>query len=498
MSANLQLCMASILQPVNTLQGRRILFLTCGGSYTLAVCEHDPKSRWSRDSLDEGALTSAQSGSLVSSSGPSRLLLAGGALTPGGSSGGPGGAADRAGLAAAANSGGMLGGASGVQRAGGTGGMTVSASLSSLASSVASGSRGEGGGAGGSGGGSMASGLARKSDRGRLESRYSDRGFPVHAGPHGHGGSNNNGSSRELQHVQQQHPQLAGTRSMGVLSRSFDRSLGGLGPSGGGAGGAHHGQHGLGPSYVSWAASPGEGSSSRSLLRMGHHSSKGFGQSPGAGNSLGVQDMSLQALASASKKQHHLPLPKSFKKLASRGRSDNRHATWADWQSQGQPPSSGNTRGPGASTPKEQWATSARTTSRQLSYSARSEPDLATVSASSSMTSAALSMTPSPSIHSMQEGRVAEGLGDVQGSSSEDFQRQLRWVDGVGGVCWWGCWARCMHTCSCRGTRPQSSGCEHLCVIFQVGWVFLQPAPWPAGRLSFQAINPDPFKSIAT
>lgn len=407
---------------MSAVAGRRILFLTCGGNYTLAVCEHDPRARWSRDSLDEG-LPTAPSGSLVISSGPSRLHLSGTTLTPGGSSGGPGAAIDRA-LAAAGNSGISNAGLSGAQRAAGTGGLTVSASLSSLASSVQSGR--EGGGGGGSGGGSGTSTLARKSDRGRLETRYSDRGFPVHAGSHGSSGSR-----------EQQTP--SSSKSLGMLTRSMDHSFGGI--SGGGLGLAH--QQGAG-NHVSWAVSPGDGngSSSRSLLRMGN-SSKALGGSFSSGPSMNagssglqLQDLSLQALAHASKRGHHLPLPKSFKKglKAAMGRSDsnssNRHAHWNDWQSQNQ--GMGVTRGPGmvtggSGTPKELWASapSGRTSSRQLSYSARSEPDLATVSTTSSMTSAAMSVTPSPSLHSMQEGRVFEGSGEMQ-AASDDFQRQLR------------------------------------------------------------------------
>jgi hypothetical protein len=229
------------------------------------------------------------------------------------------------------------------------------------------------------------------------------------------------------------------SKSLGMLTRSFDRSLGGLGISGGGAGSAQ--QQGAG-NHVSWA--PDSSSSSRSLLRMGN-SSKGFGGSFSSGPSMNAansgwqpQDMSLQALASVTKRSH-LPLPKSFKKLAmgrsgSHNSSSSRHAHWNDWQSQNNQGGASNTRGPGtatggAGTPKEMWTTSGRSSFRQLSYSARSEPeqDLATVSATSSMTSAALSMTPSPSVRSMQEGRVVvDGSGQVQVSVGEDFQRQLR------------------------------------------------------------------------
>jgi hypothetical protein len=41
------------------------------------------------------------------------------------------------------------------------------------------------------------------------------------------------------------------------------------------------------------------------------------------------------------------------------------------------------------------------------------------------MTSAALTMTPSPSIHSMQEGRAAEAMMEGQ-EGGGDIQRQLR------------------------------------------------------------------------
>jgi hypothetical protein len=409
------------MQIVSAVAGRRILFLTCGGTYTLAVCEHDPRARWSLDSFNEG-LAPAPSGSLISSSGPSRVHMAGSALTPGGSSGGPGAAIDRT-LSMVANSG--ISNAVGAQRAAGTGGLTVSASLSSLASSVQSGSRGEPGG--GSGGGSGATGLARKSDRGRLESRYSDRGVPAHSCGHGSSGS------REQS--------LMSSKSLGMLTRSFDRSLSGLVVSGGGAGPAQQQQQpqqGAG-SHVSWA--PDSSSSSRSLLRMGN-SSKGFKGSfipsmNAANSGLQLQDLSLQALASATKRSH-LPLGKSIKKLAmgrssSHNSSSSRHAQWSDAQSQIQGGAS-NTRGPGmlpggAGTPREMWTTSGRSSFRQLSYSARSEleQDLARVSATSSMTSAALSMTPSPSVRSIQEGRVVvDAAGDAQVSAVEDFQRQLR------------------------------------------------------------------------
>lgn len=393
------------------------------------MCEHDPRARWSRDSIDHDGLASAASGSLVSSSGPSRLHLAGVALTPVAS--GPS-AADRA-LGAAAGNGGISTTPGVGQRAAGGGGLTVSASLSSLASSVQSGSRGEV--AGGSGGGGGGGGLARKSDRGRLESRHSDRGFPA-AAPAGN-------SSREHQG---QHP-LISSKSMGLLTRSLDRSLGGLGVVSAGGSGAHshhHNHHqqqqqqGLGgceSRSVSWAPSPNDAGSRSLRAMLGNSSSKGFGSSSlnSGSNNLQLQDLSLQALATASKRSH-LPLPKSFKKLAM-GRSDSnssssKQASWNDWQSHHHAThQQGTGRGAGVvGTPREQWALQGRTSSRQLSYSARSEPDLATVSATSSMTSAALSMTPSPSIHSLQEGRGPEGLGDGSQGAGEvtEFQRQLR------------------------------------------------------------------------
>lgn len=453
-------------QVVSAVAGRRILNLACGGNYTLAVCEHDPRAaRWSRDSgADPDALlglSSAASGSLVSGSGPSRLHLSAAALGGGGGSGGgPGPPSERGnGGATPAAAGGVA-----AQR----GGLPVSASYSSLASSVPS-SRGEGG----SGGGGAIASLSRRSERGRLEGRLSDRGFPVYSS----GSSSYHTAGAGSSGREQQHGPVSSSRSMGLLTRSLDRSLIGLGLAPGGRGDASvgpaassssHASHavtpGSDPRTVSWAPSPSgarcqRGAAGRAAL-SGSHNSRGFGGGGGSaassgpslslGQSGGLQDLSLSALASAAKRSH-LPLPRSFKKLGggavlrhdsthSSGSSNSRAAAgWggSDWQQhhpyQQQQQHYGGTPGrgqAGGGCRDAPWLVQGRSSYRQLSYTAgRSEPDLATVSITSSMTSAGLSATISPSLQSLQEGRAAdaptEGGGGPDAGSSE-FQRQLR------------------------------------------------------------------------
>lgn len=370
---------------VSAVAGRRILYLACGGHYTLAVAEHDPRAaRWSRESLDlDLSISNAVSAAagLIAGSGPSKMLLSAGSTGASGVSlGGPG--SDR--------------GAAGVQgsrgAAPGTGGLVLSGSYNSLSSSSApSSSRGESGGlAGGSGsGGGTASSLIRRSER-RIETRHSDKGFLMSKSSRG-----------------------------SALTRSVDRSC--PGGSGGGSGGLATQSLGLALGSgemrgVSFAPTPA------TVIGGVRSSDHGVSGAFGSGGSPDPHMMSLQTLAKASKKSR-LAIANSFKGAASgMVRNDSNASSASSRQGWGDSSSHKAQQG--------QLQLAGRSSFRQVSYSSysqRSDQDLMTVSTNSSLSS----ITPSASGHSLHDsmgGDGGEGAMSPGASVGEDFQRQLRWA----------------------------------------------------------------------
>ncbi len=69
-------CITMCPQVVTAVEGRRILQIACGGSYTLAVCEHDPREAAARSSREFDPFIS-------------EIRANGGSVTPGGAHRGP-------------------------------------------------------------------------------------------------------------------------------------------------------------------------------------------------------------------------------------------------------------------------------------------------------------------------------------------------------------------------------------------------------------------------
>ncbi|KIY93517.1 hypothetical protein MNEG_14445 [Monoraphidium neglectum] len=352
----------NVPQFVAGINGRRVLHLSAGATFSMAVCEHDPReaaARWSSESEDE----------ILRSFGTP--FAAGRVPADRGGGGGAGGGLPPSGAARTPLSSSQLLAAGLAAGGGGAAGLAVSGSAGSLgAGGGGSGPpsvRGEGGGGGGGGGG-----IGRRSDRGRqvelsAPSRHSDRGAPRERERGGGGGGAGASAS-------------AGAGALAARHLS-ERSLGAARPSERGslaAGGS--GALSLGPSFsLARAASErGGGGAFAAALSIGS-SSELRGSAGAPSPSTLAADPSLLSLQKLSALAARSRLAAPFRAIRSPAGPRG-----------GAPGAGGGSGGGGLGGRGAAALLGPRASYRSLTSSApRSEPDLSRVSGGSSLASTA-------------------------------------------------------------------------------------------------------------